>query len=102
VEEVRMARPRVTIVIQETRKLFSCRTNLTIGEAEEGIRKDHHLQEGSIKLNGDATRSGKTLAEEIEDIIGEGIETLHFDGEKITNSEGKEFIFTFVNGEKDL
>lgn len=102
----RMARPRarVTIVIQETEKLFTCRTNLTIGEAEEGIRKKFGFisESGVVELNGDATRSGKTFAEEIEDIIGEGIQALQFDGEKIINSEGNEFIFTFVNGENEL
>jgi hypothetical protein len=100
----RMARPRarVTIVIQENGKLFECRTSLRIGAAEENIRKDYHLQDGSIKLNDDSLDPSRTFAEEIEDIIGEGIQTLQFDGEKIINSEGNEFIFTFVNGENEL
>lgn len=92
----------VSIVIEGTERRFKCPTNMTIGEAEEGIRKDYYYQYGLIELNGDSTRSGKTFAEEIEDVIGEGIGTLQFNNDKIINSEGKEFIFTFVNGENGL
>jgi hypothetical protein len=56
-----------------------------------------------IELNGQSTHFGRTFAEEIRRMTGEGIETLQFDGEKII-SQGRErkFIFTFVNGEKEF
>jgi hypothetical protein len=91
---------RVTIVIQDAGELFQCRTSLRIGAAEENIRNEYHFLEGVIKLNDDLD-SDRTFADEIEDIIGEGIETLQFDGVKIVSGE-REFIFTFVNGEKEF
>jgi hypothetical protein len=98
-----MRRGRVIIVIQpqDAGEFFECRTSLRIGAALQNIRDEYHFREGVIKLNDDSLDSSRTFADEIKDIIGEGIETLQFDGAKIISGE-REFIFTFVNGEKEF
>jgi hypothetical protein len=86
---------------------FPCAPDWTIGEAEVGIRKEFLLTGGAIKLKNTSTgkeistREAKSLAEEIQRNTGEGIETLQLDGAKIISGE-REFIFTFVNGEKEF
>jgi hypothetical protein len=97
----------LVISIGDTGRSFECASDWTIGEAEVGIRKEFVLTGGAIKLKNTSTgkeistREAKSLAEEIQRNTGEGIETLQFDGAKIISGE-REFIFTFVNGEKDF
>jgi hypothetical protein len=97
----------IFIFIPETEQSFECTSDWTIGDAEVGIRKDHHYRDGSIKLKDTSTgkeictREAKSFAEVIESVTGEEISNLQFDGAKII-SQGREFIFTFVNGEKEF
>ena len=60
------------------------------------------MAEGVIVLNGGALDADRTFTDEIQTVIGEGIDNLHFYGETITSTSGVVLQFTFVNGEKEF
>jgi hypothetical protein len=86
--------------------MMRCDSDWTIGspEAVRNVREEFGLSLGAIKLNRTSFDADQTFAEEMRRMTGEGIETLQFDGDKIISQErqGREFIFTFVNGEKEF
>lgn len=81
---------------------LTCHPEWTIGKAGEEIRYQFDFRDGSIQLNGEMLDTDLTFAEEIQAIIGEGIDTLQFDGTNITSHHRGVYKFTFINGEKEF
>jgi hypothetical protein len=79
-------------------------TDWTIGKAVRNLREEFVLTGGAIKLNRTSLDVDLTFAEVLERVTGEEISNLQFVGDKIISQgrQGREFIFTFVNGEKEF
>lgn len=99
-----MARIHVVIVIPDGPvATYKCHPTMRIGAAEDGIRKDYSLRDGSIKLHGSFDENldaDLTFTQAIQN-IGEAIEDLEFCGDTIRSRIG-DLKFTFVHGEKEV